>query len=217
MQYFISFLEGAITFVSPCLLPMLPVYLSYFAAGEDGEKGALKGAAGFSLGFSGLFITLGLLAGMAGELLSRWQRWLDVICGIAVILLGLSFMGLFEIPALKGIKSAPGKGFWAAFAFGLIFAVSWSPCVGVFLGSALALAAQQGSFVKGGLMLGAYSLGLSIPFILSALLIDRLKGTLSFIKRNYRVINTVAGGFLIITGLFMASGQLNRLLAYLSL
>ena len=107
-------------------------------------------------------------------------------------------------------------GFFSALVFGLVFSVGWTPCVGAFLGSALMLASQQGQALTGMLMLLAYSLGLGIPFVISALLIDYLKSAFDWIKRNYRIINTVCGWLLVLMGLLMATGLMGRFLALLS-
>jgi cytochrome c-type biogenesis protein len=107
-------------------------------------------------------------------------------------------------------------GFFSALVFGIIFSVGWTPCVGAFLGSALMLASQQGSMVRGTLMLLCYSAGLGIPFILSAVLIDLLKGAFAFIKKNYGIINKVCGGLLIVVGVLMATGLLGRFLNMLN-
>jgi cytochrome c-type biogenesis protein len=106
--------------------------------------------------------------------------------------------------------------FWSAFVFGVVFSVGWTPCVGVFLGSALMLASQQGSAMVGTLMLLSYSLGLGVPFLLSAVLIDQLKGAFAFIKKNYGIINRVCGGLLIVVGVLMATGLLGRFLNMLN-
>ena len=107
-------------------------------------------------------------------------------------------------------------GFFSALLFGVVFAVGWTPCVGAFLGSALALASQQGHALAGMAMLLAYSLGLGVPFVLSAVLIDRLKTAFDWVKRHYSVINTVSGVFLIVVGVLMATGLMGRLLNFLS-
>ena len=107
-------------------------------------------------------------------------------------------------------------GFFSALVFGMVFSIGWTPCVGAFLGSALALASQQGHVLEGTLMLLVYSLGLGIPFVVSALLIDQLKSTFDWIKKNYKVINLVCGGLLILVGIMMATGTMGRLLALLS-
>lgn len=218
MQYFISFLEGIITFISPCLLPMLPIYITYFAGGGERSTGkTLKGALGFVLGFTCVFIAMGALAGTMGSFLLRYQTAVNIISGLIVVVFGLSFLGLFELKLFKGTGiRAPGQGgFFPSFLFGMVFSVGWTPCVGVFLGSALMLASQQGSAVTGVLMLLCYSLGLGIPFVLSAVLIDYLKSAFHFIKRNYRIINLVSGSLLIVMGLAMATGVLGRLLRLL--
>lgn len=220
MQYFISFLEGIITFISPCLLPMLPVYVSYFAGGESNRKKTLQSAAGFVLGFTLVFVSLGAFAGTLGRMLKEYQNAVNIACGIVVILFGLNFMGVLKIPVLNKTKkldvSVSGNGFWQSILFGIIFSVGWTPCVGTFLGSALLLASREGSAAKGLAMLVLYSLGLGIPFMVSAILIDVLKGLFQFIKSHYKVINLCSGIFLIVTGIFMITGMFNRLLALLS-
>ena len=219
MQYLISFLEGVITFISPCWLPMLPVYVSYFAGGgERSIRKTLGGASGFVLGFTLVFVAMGALAGTVGSFLIRYQTAVNIVSGLIVILFGLSFLGLFEIPFFKGFgMKKPGQtGFFSSVVFGMVFSVGWTPCVGTFLGSALMLASQQGSAVKGVLMLLCYSLGLGIPFILSAVLIDRLRSAFSFIKQNYRTVNIISGSLLILVGLAMATGLLGRLLTLLN-
>ena len=220
MQYFISFLEGIITFISPCLLPMLPIYISYFAGGgQRSTKKSLLGATGFVTGFTLVFVIMGALAGTIGGLVREYQTAVNVISGLIVIFFGLNFLGIIKINLFRGSKRAvntDNRGFFSAVLFGVVFSIGWTPCVGAFLGSALMLASQQGHVVEGMLMLLAYSLGLGIPFILSAVLIDYLKSTFDFIKRNYEVINKISGGLLILIGILMATGLLGRLLGMLS-
>lgn len=220
MQYLISFLEGIITFISPCLLPMLPIYVSYFAGGgERSHIRTLKSALGFVTGFTITFMALGALAGTVGSFLKSHQTAVNIVSGLVVIFFGLSFLGVIKLNIFHGasrqLKSA-NMGFFPALVFGLVFSISWTPCVGAFLGSALMLASQQGQTLAGTLMLLAYSLGLGIPFILSALLIDYLKSAFDWIKRNYKVINIVCGSLLVLIGIMMATGTLGRLLALLS-
>ncbi len=219
MQYFIAFLEGIITFISPCLLPMLPIYISYFAGGgERSLKKTLRGAAGFVLGFTVVFTAMGALAGTVGSFLHAHQTALNIVSGLVVIFFGLHFLGVFKINLFRGSShSMAGRelGFFSAFLFGVVFSLGWTPCVGAFLGSALMLASQQGHVLEGTLMLLIYSLGLGIPFLLSAVLIDYLKSAFDWIKRNYRIINIVSGSLLIVIGLLMATGTLGQLLALL--
>jgi len=217
---FHTFLEGIITFISPCLLPMLPIYISYFAGGRERKLSkTLKCAFGFVLGFTALFVIMGGLAGTIGSFLKQYQRVVNIITGLIVVIFGLNFIGVLGFNLFKGSKrniDTDNMGFFSSFVFGMIFSIGWTPCVGAFLGSALMLASQQGSVSTGMLMLLCYSLGLGIPFILSAILIDKLKTTFDLIKRNYKVINVICGGLLVIIGIMMATGTLGRLLAMLS-
>ena len=220
MQYMISFLEGIITFISPCLLPMLPIYISYFAGGgERTVRKTLTNAVGFVLGFSIVFVAMGALAGTLGSFLTRYQTWVNVIGGAIVILFGLSHMGFLHLNLFKGSGRSVDKdnmGFWQALVFGIVFSVGWTPCVGVFLGSALMLASQQGHVLEGMAMLLCYSLGLGLPFLMSAVLIDKLKSAFNWIKAHYDLVNKISGGALVLVGILMATGTLGRLLSALS-
>lgn len=220
MQYVISFLEGIITFISPCLLPMLPIYISFFAGGGERTTGkTVLGASGFVLGFTAVFVALGALAGTLGSFLTRYQTVVNIISGLVVIFFGLNFLGVFKLNLFRGSHhsmAAKEMGFCSALIFGIIFSLGWTPCVGAFLGSALVMASQQGQVLTGMGMLLAYSLGLGVPFLLSALVIDKLKSAFDFIKRNYHVINIVSGILLIIVGILMATGMLGRLMTLLS-
>lgn len=219
MQYLISFVEGIITFISPCLLPMLPIYISYFAGGgERKTRKTLINAAGFVLGFTTMFMLMGALAGTVGSFVKQYQTAVNIICGLIVVFFGLNYLGVFKLNIFRGMKQRKSgdMGFFASLIFGFVFSVGWTPCVGVFLGSALMLASQQGSATVGIVMLLCYSLGLGIPFMISAVLIDSLKGAFTFIKRNYKIINTVCGILLISVGILMATGLLGRFLTILS-
>lgn len=216
MQYLISFLEGIVTFISPCLLPMLPIYLSYFAAGEKRSTAkTLRCALGFVLGFTVMFVAMGALAGTLGSFLQRYKTAVNVVFGLIVVVFGLNFMGVFQLNLFRGPgfqAKTENMDFLQAALFGLIFSVGWTPCVGAFLGSALMLASQQGSALTGMGMLLCYSLGLGVPFLLSAVLMDQLKNAFDLIKRNYRIINLVCGGLLVLVGILMATGMLDKLL-----
>ncbi|MBO5160053.1 MAG: cytochrome c biogenesis CcdA family protein [Lachnospiraceae bacterium] len=220
MQYFISFLEGIITFISPCLLPMLPIYISYFAGGgERSTKKTVINALGFVFGFALVFMALGALAGTLGSFLIKYQTVVNIVCGIIVIFFGLNYLGVLKINLFHGMTGnvdTENMGFFSAIVFGVIFSVGWTPCVGTFLGSALMLASTQAQMLKGILMLLCYSLGLGIPFVISAVLIDKLKGAFLFIKTHYQIINKVCGVFLIVVGISMATGMLGKLLNILS-
>lgn len=218
--YFITFLEGIITFISPCLLPMLPVYVTYFAGGgERTTAKTLKNAIGFVLGFTTVFVALGALSGTIGSFVREQQTIVNIVTGAIVIFFGLNFLGVFKLNIFKGTGASLGKqnlGFFSSMLFGIIFSVGWTPCVGAFLGTALMMVANQGKVTEGVLMLLSYSLGLGIPFVISAILIDKLKSAFNFIKKNYKVINSVCGSLLILIGILMASGVFNKLITVIS-
>ena len=220
MQYLISCLEGMITFISPCLLPMLPIYISYFGGGgQRNIRKTLICAAGFVLGFTSVFVAMGALASTLGTLLKTHQTAVNIISGLIVILFGLNYLGILKLNLFRGSSHTVSGGnmsFFSAFLFGIIFSVGWTPCVGTFLGSALRLASQQGQVLTGMGMLLCYSLGLGIPFLFSAVLIDKLKSTFNFIKQHYCIINKICGALLIVIGILMATGTLGSLLALLS-
>ena len=218
MQYIISFFEGILTFISPCLLPMLPVYISYFAGGQQNSRKTLTNALGFILGFTVLFTAMGALAGTVGSFLSKYQMVVNILSGLVVVFFGLNIMGIIKLNLFKGSArmQVGNLGFFSSFVFGMVFSIGWTPCVGAFLGSALMLASQQGHVLEGTLMLLSYSLGLGIPFLLSAVLIDQMKGAFAFIKRHYTMINYICGGLLVLMGILMATGVLNDVLQSLA-
>ena len=219
MQYFISFLEGIITFISPCLLPMLPVYVSFFAGGsERNTKKTIKNSLGFIMGFTIIFVLLGALAGTLGKLLNQYNTIVNIVTGVIVIFFGLNFLGVFKLNIFKGTKNVNTEnlGFFSSMLFGIVFSIGWTPCVGAFLGSALMLATSQGQVLQGVIMLLLYSLGLGIPFLISAVLIDKLRTAFTFIKKHYKVINTVCGCFLILIGILMATGLMGKFLNILA-
>ena len=220
MQYLIAFLEGIITFISPCLLPMLPIYITYFAGGGERSAGkTLRNALGFVLGFTLVFTAMGALAGTLGSFLTAHQTALNILSGAIVIVFGLNFLGVLRLNLFRGAgRSLDNQdlGFFSALLFGVVFSLGWTPCVGAFLGSALLLASQQGHVLEGVAMLLVYSLGLGIPFLISAVLIDQLKSAFDWIKSHYRVINMICGSLLVLIGILMATGLLGRFLTMLS-
>ncbi|MBQ1236971.1 MAG: sulfite exporter TauE/SafE family protein [Oscillospiraceae bacterium] len=217
MQYFITFLEGVVSFLSPCMLPMLPLYISYFAGNANKRHHVLLRALAFVLGFTVVFTALGLFVGTLGAFLTRYQTVVNVVGGVVVILFGLSYLEVIRLPFFKGMKGGRELGsIFSAFLFGVIYSVSLTPCVGAFLGSALMLASTTGGAVQGALLLLTYSLGLGVPFLLSAVLIDRLNTAFAWIKRHYRVINLISGIFLIVVGVMMALGMMNVVMSIFS-
>lgn len=217
MQYLITFLEGVISFISPCMLPMLPIYISYFAGGGASRGRVAVRAGMFVLGFTAVFSALGLFAGTLGGFLAEYRMWVDIVCGALVVLFGLSYLEVIRLPFFKGMSGGREiKGAFSALVFGMVYSVSLTPCVGAFLGSALMLASSAGGAIKGLSLLAVYSLGLGVPFFVSALLIGKLNSAFGFIKAHYRVINIVCGAFLILVGLAMAFGLMDPLLALFS-
>nr|WP_255575639.1 cytochrome c biogenesis CcdA family protein [Caproiciproducens faecalis] len=215
-------MEGIITFISPCLLPMLPVYVSYFAGQqkERNKRVTLINAAAFVFGFTVVFVLMGAFAGSVGGVLKEYRTAVNVFSGVIVILFGLSYMELVPLPFLGSNhqmnKKVANSGVLSSVLFGIIFSIGWTPCVGAFLGSALMLAASSGESLKGVFMLLSFSLGLGIPFIASAVLIDRLRTAFDFMKRNYRYIRLISGGLLIIIGVMMLTGLMGYFLSLLT-
>ena len=168
--------------------------------------------------FTVVFVVLGALAGTVGSFLREYQTAVNIVSGLIVVFFGFNFLGVFKLNLFRGggqsVKTDT-MGFCAALLFGILFSIGWTPCVGAFLGAALMLASQQAHIVEGMLMLLAYSLGLGIPFVLSAVLIDYLKSAFNWIKKNYKVINIVSGSLLVAIGILMATGMLGRFLSLL--
>jgi len=192
---------------------MLPVYIMYFAGGEVDRKTrkTLLCAFGFIIGFTVVFVILGAFAGLVGGVLRRFETVVNIVAGLIVVLFGLNYLGVLNIRLLSHAKvggqiNRPITGFFSAFAFGLVFAVMWTPCAGAFLGAALMKAAHQASVYEGTIMLLFYSLGLGLPFFICTLLIDKLKSTIDWIKKHHKIINLISGLFLIVIGILMMTG-----------
>lgn len=208
MEYVLTFLEGLMSFISPCVLPLLPVYISYFAGRE--EKKIVKtvlNSIGFVIGFSIVFILLAVFASTLGAFISSNLRTFKIAFGVINIVLGINYIGIINIKFLnntKGIENVPERiNFLKAILFGVIFSITWTPCVGTFLSSALMLVINSQDLIKGVILMGLYSAGLGIPFILSAVLIDSLKNGFSFVKKHYRVVKIISGLVLIGMGIFI--------------
>lgn len=222
MIYLVLLFEGILTFISPCFIPMLPLYLSYLAGSESsrGINSSIKNSVGFVLGFTFVFVVMGAFSATLGVFLLTYSRIIDIVAGAIIILLGLNFLNIINIPLFnlqRSNISIKNMGrFFSSVLFGMVFSVSWTPCVGAFLGSALMMAASSGGVMKGIFMLLVYSLGLGIPFILSAFLFDQIKGSFGYIKKHYRAISAISGGFLIIVGILMISGILGSFIRLLS-
>lgn len=222
MEFIIIFLEGIITFISPCMLPMLPIYLSYFAGQRPEEKSTkrmLINVLGFILGFTVVFTILAIFSATLGILLKTYIHIINIILGIIIIIFGLQFMGVLNLSMLnksKGMRFISNNmGFLKALLFGIIFSITWTPCVGAFLGTALSIIVVNGNILKGIILILIYCLGLGIPFIISAILIDKLKNTFVFIKKHYKAINILCGTFLCIIGICMITGLIDKYFTFM--
>ena len=176
MDYILTFLEGIASFISPCLLPMVPIYISYFIGEDKDNKKAVLNSVGFVLGFTTIFLILSIFASSIGALLSSNIKYIKIFFGIVIILFGLNYMELLKINFLNKTKSrkidTKNFNFIKSMLFGMLFSISWTPCIGTFLSSALLLIAKGQDILKGIIMMLLYSIGLGIPFIISAILIE---------------------------------------------
>lgn len=205
MEFLITFVEGLASFISPCILPIIPVYISYFSAENKNSKKAIINSLGFVIGFTIVFILLGVFAGTLGSLIHKYSSYINIILGLFLIIIGLNYMGIIFIKILNKSKEIKQNKkdltLISSCFFGIIFSLSWTPCVGAFLSSALIMASTTGSVLKGATLLLLYSLGLAIPFITTTIFIEKLKKTFDFIKKHYNIINKIAGSILILSGL----------------
>lgn len=206
MEYIITFIEGLASFISPCVLPVIPIYISYFGAESKSMKRSLINSLGFVSGFSIIFILMGVLASTFGKFIHEYSNYVNIIFGIFLIIIGLNYMGVIFVKFLnktKGMKQDnKNLTFITSVLFGIIFSLSWTPCVGAFLSSALILASTVGSILKGTILLVLYSLGLAIPFIITTVFLEKMKITFDFIKKHYNIINKISGAILLLFGIW---------------
>lgn len=213
----IAILAGLISFASPCVLPLVPGYLGFVGgfAGGDGEGATAKsnrrrlllGVALFILGFSVVFVTFGLVFGMAGLLLKQWMDIITRVAGIVIIVMGLVFIGQFTfLQRTITPKWRVATGLAGAPFLGLVFGLGWAPCIGPTLAAVLALSLDGGSPARGAILGAAYCIGLGVPFLLVALGFGWVSGSVSWLKRNIRIVNIVGGVILVIIGLLMVTG-----------
>lgn len=217
MQFAITFIEGLVSFISPCVLPMLPVYISYFGGGSAERRDVAARAAAFVGGFTVIFCLLGVFAGTLGMMLIRYRAELSAVCGGAMVIFGLAYLGVIKIKFFSGVKDGREiGGVVSAFCFGVVYSVGLTPCTGPMLGAALMLAGSEGGALRGCLLLASYSLGLGLPFIISALALGKLKKTFAAIKSRYAAINKICGAFLIVIGVITALGYMDVIAGMLS-
>jgi cytochrome c-type biogenesis protein len=208
----IAILAGLVSFASPCVLPLVPSYLAYVGGftGTPEQKGRgrlLLGVALFILGFSVVFVSFGILFGTAGLLLRPWLDLILRIAGVIVILMGLVFIGqvtFMQRTIRPGWRVATGLG--GAPLLGIVFALGWAPCIGPTLTAVYTIALDGSDPLRGALLGIAYCVGLGIPFLLVALGLGWVTGSVAWLKRNIRVINIVGGALLVAIGLLMVSG-----------
>lgn len=208
MEYVFTFIEGIASFISPCLLPMIPIYISYFI-GEDSKKTSktIMNSIGFVLGFTTVFLILSIFASSLGGLISGYIKYVKIIFGILIILLGLNYMEILNLKIINKSNvintNTKDLNFLKSILFGILFSISWTPCIGTFLSSALLLIAKEQDIVKGIVLMLLYSIGLGIPFVVSVILIEKLKNAFKFIKKHYNKIKIISGIILIIMGIYI--------------
>ncbi|SMX28715.1 Thiol:disulfide interchange protein DsbD precursor [Pelagimonas phthalicica] len=212
---FVALLAGLLSFLSPCVLPVVPPYLAYMSGVSMGDLGqnsrrAIVPAVFFVLGLSTVFLILGMAASAAGMALLQYQSWLNTGAGIIVMIFGAHFVGIYRIGFLdrEARLDAGDRGgsAFGAYLLGLAFAFGWTPCIGPQLGSILTLAASEGSILRGTSLLAVYAVGLSVPFLLVAAFLHRLTGALNWMKRHMEQIERAMGLLLWTIGLLMLTG-----------
>jgi cytochrome c-type biogenesis protein len=224
-----AFVAGLFSFLSPCVLPLVPGYVSLISgAGVEELKSqeshllrkVMLNSIGFILGFSIVFIALGAISTQVGQLMARYKSVLAQVAGVVIILFGLHLTGIFKIKALytdARLHSIKGGSTWGgAFLIGFAFAFGWTPCVGPILAVILGIAAVQDSVFKGILLLAVYSLGLAVPFLMTALLMGRFMKFYSGFRRHMHAVEVASGALLIVLGALLVFGRFTIISNYLS-
>lgn len=220
----LALFAGLLSFLSPCVLPLVPAYLGYLSGATVGQPGEAKTqryatflhALFFVLGFSAIFVALGATASIVGQLLNQHIFTLQRIGAIIIIVFGLHTIGIIKIPFLyyearAEIKARPELGYFSSFLIGLVFAAGWTPCVGTVLSAIFFLAADTQTLGQGMLMLAAYSLGLGLPFLLVGGAFETISPWLRKLNRHLRIVSVVSGVFLIAVGVAIYTGWLSYL------
>jgi len=229
VTYFAALIAGLVSFLSPCVLPLVPPYL-VFLAGTSLERFADKepepqvrrdtvaAAALFVLGFSTVFVALGASASVVGSLVRAYSGPLATIAGIVIIVMGLHFLGITPIALLhrqKRLEVSKPVGLWGAYVIGLAFAFGWTPCIGPILAVILAIAASEQTVTTGASLLAVYSLGLGIPFIVAAFAIEPFAAFLARFKKHLARVEHVMGALLVLTGVAFLTGSVTQMSVWL--
>jgi cytochrome c-type biogenesis protein len=224
-----ALIAGIVSFLSPCVLPLVPPYLVYLAgtslerfADKEPEprvrRETVTAALLFVLGFSTVFVALGASASVVGSLIRAYSEVLAIIAGIAIVIMGLHFLGLTQIALLhrqKRLDVAKPVGLWGAYVMGLAFAFGWTPCIGPILAAILAVAASEQTVTKGAGLLAVYSLGLGIPFIIAAFAIEPFAAFLARFRKHLRRVEQAMGALLVLTGIAFLTGSINLMSVWL--
>ena len=224
ISYPVAAFAGLVSFLSPCVLPLVPPYLSYIAGtaiedfAEGGERRVKRdlplAAFLFVFGFSTVFVLLGATASFLGQAVRAYLDWLSLLAGVAIIAMGLHFIGVYRIGLLfreKRVQVEKPPGALGAYIMGLAFAFGWTPCIGPVLAAILAVAGSEESVGRGASLLMVYSLGLGIPFIIAAFAMERFTGFLKRFRKHIGIIEKVMGVLLVLTGIAFLTGSMSVL------
>jgi cytochrome c-type biogenesis protein len=212
----LALLAGIVTFVSPCVLPLVPGYLGYISGSANTKTRVMVGSVLFVLGFTAVFVTLGVLAGTAGLVFMAQNQWVQLILGALVVVFGLALMGQFRfLQRTVKLPISPKVGLLGAPLLGVVFAFGWTPCIGPTLSAVLVLASDTGDPVRGGILATVYSLGIGLPFIAIAAGFNWATKSVDFVKRHLRTFNLVGGGLLVLIGILLMTGLWNRFTMWL--
>ncbi len=212
----IALLAGLVTFLSPCVLPLVPGYLGYVSGAAQSKTKLVLGAVLFVLGFTFVFVTLGVLAGSSGLLFFANTSWVQFVLGLLVAIFGLAMIG--QIGFLQRsfkIPFSPKVGLAGAPLLGVVFALGWTPCIGPTLAAVLTLASTTSDPVRGGVLATVYSLGIGIPFVLIALGMRWAVSSVAFVKQHIRAFNLFGGGLLILIGVLLMTGLWGQFLTWM--
>ena len=224
-----ALIAGLVSFLSPCVLPLVPPYLIYLTGAtiehvandetvSSSKRAVMTSAVMFVLGFSTVFVALGASASLIGGLIRAWSAELSIVAGIVIIVMGLHFLGLTQIALLhrqKRLEVAKPVGLWGAYVIGLAFAFGWTPCIGPILAAILSVAASDATVERGAGLLAVYSAGLGIPFLIAALMVEQFSSLFARMKRHLARVEHAMGVLLVITGVGFLTGSVSAVSIWL--